>query len=563
MTRPAAVPGSLVLLLALAGLAACGDRGAPGERAAAGRTPERGGTAVVAELADIEKPMPLITESSLDNQVSAIMYMALLYPEWEDGALVFRTAAESPMSLARSFEYFGPDSASIRYRMRSDVTWSDGVPITAHDAVWTIETQGNPAVASPRQDYNRQIRQVLAEDDSTLVVHFERHYPEILFHTAGSVAPRHVFAEHDPSQLRSHPAVNNPAGNLVVSGPFRIGEWVRGQRVVLERNPTFQPAANLDRVVIRVIPEETTRLIELQTGNLDMMSPVGFDKVELIRRSGNIRLERREKRFYEYVAYNGQQFAPFADRDIRYAMGMALDVQGVMDALQMEEWTQRAGGPYSPIFRELHDAERQAPLPYDTARARAIFEQKGWTRGPDGILRNAQGQLFRFTILTNTGNQRRMDAIQVLQQQWRQVGVDARIQLLETNTFFDRQLRKNFEAILGGWGVALSPDLTGLWGRDVPFNLVSYDDPQTFALFEQALAQPTQAQAAPLWRQAAERIVAAQPYTFLYYYDELVGVSDRLQGTRIDTLSSLQRMWEWWIPQDQQRGGQSGPAAGQ
>jgi peptide/nickel transport system substrate-binding protein len=547
-------------VLAIALLAAgCGGEAGPAGDAA--RTPERGGTVVIAELGDIDKPMPLISESSLDNQVTSIMYMFMLAPEWRDGELLYLTADEHPMALVRSYEFFGPDSASLRYRMRSDVVWSDGTPVTAHDAEWTLTLQGDPRVASPRQDYNRQIREIVAENDSTLVIHFTRRYPEIFFHTAGTVAPRHVFADHDPAQLRQHPAVNQPAGNLVVNGPFRIAEWVRGQRVVLERNPNFQPNALLDRVVIRIIPEETTRMIELQTGRIDMMSPVGFDKVDMLRRQGDVRVERREKRFYEYIAYNPNTYAPFADREVRLALGLALDVEGAMQALQMDEWTERAGGPYSPIFRNLYDPERQAPLPHDPERARRLLAERGWTPGPDGMLRNAQGQPFRFTILTNSGNQRRMDVIQVFQQQWREIGVDARIQLLESNTFFDRQLNKNYEALLGGWGVGLSPDLTGLWGEDVPFNIASYRDAETFRLFEQALAQPTNELAAPIWRQAAERIVAAQPYTWLYYYDELVGVNNRLQGTRIDTLSSLQRMWEWWISQDRQRGAQDAPAA--
>jgi peptide/nickel transport system substrate-binding protein len=96
--------------------------------------------------------------------------------------------------------------------------------------------------------------------------------------------------------------------------------------------------------------------------------------------------------------------------------------------------------------------------------------------------------------------------------------------------------------------VGLSPDLQQIWGDpDLPFNSVSYDNAQVRQLIQDALAQPTEEQAAPLWRQAAALIVADQPYTWLYYFDEPVGVNERVQGTVINTLSTYQQMWEWWV----------------
>jgi peptide/nickel transport system substrate-binding protein len=531
-------------LLALAVmLTAC-----PGERAERPTQAQRGGTVVVTEGADMDKPMPIISESSLDNQLNALMYRQVLAPWWEDGELHYLTHDRNPAALARSWEFFGPDSASLRYRLVSDARWSDGQPITAHDVVWSINTQGDPRVASPRQDYNRNIREILAEDDSTVVIHFHRRNPEMFFHTAGGVAPRHLYEGHDPGQLRSHPAVTSPVGNLVVSGPFMIGEWVRGQRVTLVPNPQFQPQPLLERVVFRIIPEQTTRLIELQTGNVDLIAPVPFDQLTAVERQGHIRIERREGRFYDYIGYNPRAHAFFADRDIRRALGLAIDHEGVIQGLQMEGFARPAGGPYSPIFRNLYDEREQAPLPYDPEQARQILASKGWTPGPDGILRNAQGQPFRFILTTNAGNQRRADVAQIVQQQWRQIGVDARIQIIEFNTFIERNRTRNFEAIVGGWGVGLSPDLQQIWGDpDLPFNSVSYDNAQVRQLIQDALAQPTEEQAAPLWRQAAALIVADQPYTWLYYFDEPVGVNERVQGTVINTLSTYQQMWEWWV----------------
>jgi peptide/nickel transport system substrate-binding protein len=537
--------GRVVGLFALAAtLTACPG----GDRAERPTQAQRGGSVVVAEQADMDKPNPIIGESTLDNQLNAIMYRPVLAPWWEDGELHYLTHDRIPTALARSYEFFGPDSASLRYRLVSDAVWSDGQPITAHDVVWTITTMGDPRVGSPRQDYSRNIREVLAEDDSTVVIHFHRRNPEMFFHTAGGVAPRHPYADADLGQLRSHPTITSPVGQLVVSGPFTVGEWVRGQRVVLVPNPNFQPQPNLERVIFRIVPEQTTRLIELQTGNMDVMRQFPFDQMDAVRRQGNIRFERQEARNYDYIGYNPNSHAFFADRDIRRALGLAIDHEGLIRALQMEGFARPAGGPYSPIFRRLYDEREQAPLPYDPEQARQILAGKGWTPGPDGILRNAQGQQLRFTLLTNQGNQRRADVAQIVQQQWRQIGVDARIQIIEFNTFIERQRNRNFEAMIAGWGVGLSPDLQQLWGEpNLPFNTASYDNPQVRELIQQALAQPTEDQAAPIWRQAAAMIVADQPYTWLYYFDEPVAVRERVQNTLVNTLGVYQNLWEWWV----------------
>jgi peptide/nickel transport system substrate-binding protein len=550
-----------VLTFALLAAGCPGDR-APGVAIDEFGEPVPGGTAITIELADISKPYPPVYESSGDGNVLNMMYMSLTRGAWRDGRLVYMPADESPMALARSWELTGPDSTSLRYHMRSDVLWSDGTPVTAHDVVWTYDLVADEAVASPRQDYAQRIRAVEAEDDSTVVFHFNQRYPEMLFYSNLPIGARRPFEGADPAQIRNHPALVNPErGALPVSGPYMIGSWDRGSRVTMVRNPHFQPAGFLDQVVIRVIPEETTRLVEFQTARADMLRPVPTEQVEnLRRRVTGVQIEREEGRTYDYIAYNPLTFEPFADRDVRLALGLAIDARGLISALQLDDFAVPAGGPYSPIFADLYDPERHAPLPHDPERAVGILREKGWAPGPDGILTRG-GQPFRFTLVTNAGNQRRIDAMQIVQQQWRRIGIDARLQTMETNTFFERMREKRFEAALAGWSVGLSPDLSALWDRESPFNFVSYDNPATFQLFDQARAVTTEEEANRYWRQAAAQIIEDRPYTWLYYRDEVVAVAERLRGAHIDTYSAYQNVWEWWIPAEMQRGGRAGAAA--
>jgi peptide/nickel transport system substrate-binding protein len=550
----AAGAAALALLLALP---ACGrDRAAPGGGNGGGGEPEPGGTAVVAELGDMSLPMPLVWEGALDSDLADVMYMGLTRGAWRDGRMVFLTSDHSPMALAWHYEYLPPDSTALRFHMRSGLLWSDGAPITARDVVWTYRATADPRTASPRQSNTAQIDSVVAENDSVVTFHFARRYPDMLFDAGLQIAPAHVWESVDPAGIRRDPAFGRPQ-ELVVSGPFRIGAWRPNEQVTLVRNEHFGTPAHLDRIAIRIVPETTTRIVELRTGNVDLARGIPFDQVAALREQApNVHFEKEEGRYWEYVAYNPRTVPAFADAEVRRALGMAVDAEAIIRALRMEEFTTPASGPYPPIFADLYQPDRLPPVQADPDGARRLLEARGW-RDTDGDgIREKDGRPLRFTLTTNAGNQRRADVSIMLQRQWREVGADVRLQQLELNTFTSRLTGRTYEAALGSWGVALGPDIAPLWMPDSPFNIVSYGDAGVHELLQRAAAAPTAEEATPLWQEAAARIAADHPYKWLYYYDVLSARNDRLRGLRVDTYGAYQNTWEWWIPRDRRRAGE-------
>jgi peptide/nickel transport system substrate-binding protein len=557
----------LAALLSLGLLAGCGKDDAADGGAAPGEagTPETGGVAVVADISDINQPVAILANSQLDGDLAAdVMNMVLVRGAWENGHEIFMTASESPMAIARSYEFIGPDSASIRFHMRSDVRWSDGEPLTARDIQFTYSVVRDPALASSVQQYAQRLDSVVVENDSTVVFRFQHRYPEMLAHSSLPPVPEHVFRGTAPGDFRSHPSVLDPAGGrLVTSGPWVIGRWDKGQQVILVHNPNFEPEPKLDRLVYRVIPDPTTRIIELQTGNVDLIKNVASDQYRNLKGQPGLRFEREQKRQYDYIAYNGERFAPFGDAEVRRALTLAIDTRKLIQGLGLEDVAIPARGPYPPIL-DVADPSKMPPVRYDPEEARRILESKGWrdTNG-DGILEK-DGQPFRFSLVTNSGNQRRSDAALVAQQAWRQIGVDAQLRQLETNIFFSNVLKKDYEAALGGWNTGLSADfIANLYREGAVQNVTGYSNAAVEKLFDQALVQPTEEAARPYWQQAAAIIARDQPYTWLYYMDSVDAVRDRLKNTRIDSFGPYQNTWEWWIPKAQQRGGAAAvPAAG-
>ncbi|HEX5872602.1 MAG TPA: ABC transporter substrate-binding protein, partial [Longimicrobium sp.] len=507
-----------------------------------------GGTAVVAENGDIQFPHPFFYQGGIDADLMDVMYVTLTRSEWRDGRLGFMLSDRSPMAAAWHYEYVGADSAALRYRMKSGLKWSDGRPITAQDVVWTYGMYADTTLASPRQENVADVDSVVAENDTTVVFYFKRRYPEMIFDSGLHIVPQHAYRGTAPSGLRTHPVFSKPE-TMVVSGPFKIGAWQPGQQVTLVPNPNGPVQPRLDRIVIRVIPEPTTRIVEMRNGSVDFARGIGFDQIAALRQQDpTLHFDREQGRFWEFVAYNPQKVPQFADPDIRRALGMAVDVQAIIRQLRMEEYTVPASGPYPPIFKDVYDPQRMRPLAPDTAQARRILEAKGW-RDTDGDgIREKDGRPFRFTLITNTGNQRRADVSQILQQAWRNIGVDLRLQGYELGTYQGKMIsERDYEAALGSWGVELSPNLTAMWAPEAAFNITGYSHPEVTRLLDEAERQPTAALANPLWKAAAERIVQDQPYTWLYYYDAVTGRRDRLRGVKVDTYGAYQNTWEWWV----------------
>ena len=288
---------------------------------------------------------------------------------------------------------------------------------------------------------------------------------------------------------------------------------------------------------------------------MDFARGVSFDLVPGLRQQApNLQFDSENGRFWEYIGYNARR-PMFADPNVRRALGLAADVPRMIRQLRMEEFVTPASGPYPPILKDFYDPQRMRPLPHDTAQAKRLLEAAGW-RDTDGDgIREKDGKPFRFTLVTNGGNTRRADVSQMLQQMWRAVGVDVRLQQFDMATVSQRQFQdKDFDAVLGSWGVELSGTLAVLFSPDAFLNFVAYRNDEVVRLMDQAQAQPTAALSVPYWQRVAERIVQDQPYTWLYYYSPVTGRSGRLRGVHVDTFGAYQNVWEWWLADAPARG---------
>ena len=512
------------------------------------KSPVATGRIVIGEGTDVSVLLPVIEASALDGEINSLLYLSLNSARWGEGAVEY---VIDDLSLAEHWE-FGSDSTTLTYFLRPDAVWSDGEPISAADVAFTFELLRRPEIGSPYADSWSQLDSVIAVDRHTVTFYFRRRYPGMLFDTGVGIIPAHVFedAAVDGETLASHPTLIAPGGQLVVSGPYQVAEWQQGERLVLVANPSaFTAKPETDTVIFRVIPEETTRLIELENGTLDVTGPLSMETAAELDADPRFRIETIDDRFYDYVAWNGSRFAPFADPEIRRALSLGIDRRSILDGLGIARYARPAAGPYPPIFRDLVDPDLE-PDPYQPDSARAILAARGWSDSDaDGVL-DRRGRPFRFTLLTQAGNARRSSAAEIIRAQYAEIGVDMEVRLVEFNALLGMIFEeRNFEAVLLGWQVALEPDYIAafFWPPDHPFNITGYGNAALDRLISQAQAAPSAERAAPYWREAARIIAEDRPYAFLWYFDDTMVLSEHVQNTRIDTYGRFQNLQQWKV----------------
>jgi peptide/nickel transport system substrate-binding protein len=514
-------------------------------------------TLVVASQSDIGTLISVVQQSNFDGNILA----NLTFPTVD---VTFDCSLKKAPALAKSWQW-NEDGTVLSMELRDDVKWADGTPVTPEDIAFTYDLVGDPAVASTRYDFVERMTpdgRPKIIDPTHIEWHFTQPYDRDtqMSHASLELVPKHLFSTADRGSLRGNDKANTPLSY----GPFRIAKWEPNQQLVLEPNPDFTgPAewkAHLNRVIFRVIPEYATRLLELESGNVDFMEAVRVQDADRLRESHpEIRLVRRGWRTEDYIGWNLQN-PLFQDVNVRKALAMAVDVDDMIGKLLTsksgEAYARRSVGTITPALCGVHNDDI-VPIQPNVDKAKQMLAEAGWRdTDADGIL-DKSGKKFEFTLLTNTGNSRRSDAAVLFQAKMKDVGVSVNLQQVESNTMFERERKHDFDAVLSGWAAGLFVDPSPIWHCNDPsakkeyqFNFTGYCNPEVDKLIEQGLATPNPKDSAPIWKDLQAKVYADQPYLFLWWMDEIDAINDRFEDTTIDVLSPYDRLWEWEVPAD-------------
>ncbi len=543
----------LLGLLALSWIAVSGCKGDEAPQPAGTEqdaTPVAGGTLVVAQAGDMDTFNPLTTHIQSTQEIHDLLFPLLVTADF-DCKLQFEPG------LATSWSW-SDDGLHLTMKLRDDMVWSDGEAVNADDVLHTLELVRDPAVGCPRGPYLQSLdpeEPWARTDDHTVVFHFrERGEPTtMLAHVvAGQIIPEHAFKGLDRASLRGAEISQQP----ITSGPFKLASRTVGQQTVLGRNEQYTagPKPYLDQVILRAISDDNSRILEFETGKVDMVIGVEPSDLERLRTTRpDMQIHRRGWRFLEYIGWNLQD-PLLTDRRVRRALAHAIDVDTLMGTLLSdgsETYGRRATGTTTPEICDAVD-ETIVPLAFSPERARGLLAEAGWADGDgDGVLER-DGKPFVVKLMYNAALERRAAAGTIIQSQLAQVGVQVTLEPVERNAVYERLRNRDFQAVIAGWSASLLVDPSQFWHsqKKSPFNYTGYANPEVDRLIDEGLATIDPAEAAPRWREMQRQIYEDQPYCFLYWIDEAVVFDGRVRDATPTTLSPFENLSKWWIPEE-------------
>jgi peptide/nickel transport system substrate-binding protein len=296
--------------------------------------------------------------------------------------------------------------------------------------------------------------------------------------------------------------------------------------------------------------------LELKSGGIDSMNLTPLQNT----RQTETEEFRKAYNKYRYTAFNytylGFRLSHpfFAEKKVRQAIAHAINkkelVEGVLFGLGQE-----AVGPYKPgTWVYNPDVPK---FPYDPAKARALLAGAGWKPGADGTLEKG-GKPFRFTVLTNAGNESRAKAAAILQQHLAAVGIRMEIRTVEWAAFINEFVdKRKFDAVILGWNITPDPDQYDIWSSKKTgpkeLNFVGFSNPEVDRLLEEGRRTFDLEKRKKAYFRIQEILAEELPYVFLYVPESLPAVHRRFHGIEPAPLGISYNFIRWHVPKGQQK----------
>lgn len=401
------------------------------------------------------------------------------------------------------------------FHLRRGVTWHDGAPFTAADVVFTFDQVLLKYHSRTRAGLGPALERIESPDDSTVVFRFKYPYAPLLQRldvTEASILPKHVYG--DGRDMLTHQANQHPVG----TGAFVFSDYVRGDRIVLDRNMHyFRPGLpGVDRVVFRILPSAATASLALESGDVDYISSVPGPDLTRFRTQSEFRVVQSTGgsggSVCQEVIIPNLARPPLDRLDVRRAIYSAIDRDFIAERVYFGQGV-AATGPVSSRHPWAYIAPA-TKYPHDVALANQLLDRSGLRRGADGM---------RVTLsFAHAANQARL--ADVLRDQLRAVGIVLRLEPLDFNAAVDRVfVKKDFDFGFASFCNGADPDIgvRRVYSSSnigpIPFsNGAGYRNPAVDSLFSAAASTIDRAKRRELYGRIQSLVAEDLPYFWLF-----------------------------------------------
>ncbi len=505
------------------------------------------GTVVIAVGEQAQLPVPVlkaVRNRVADNEVSDLMFLRLasLKP---GGA----TSGDSGFEPELASGWTRRDSVTLAFDLNERARWHDGRPVTAADVVFSLALARDTAFSPTLAGLLSRIDSVYADGDHRVVVHYRAPYAEQLYDAVFHVQPlpAHLLSGMTRDSMQRSAFVQHPVGD----GPYR---WVRSDGsslIELAADRDFflgRPA--IGRVIFRSAGDADARLNMLLSGEADVLAAVvpPLANADRVTAAGTLRLVQVPSTSLGYLLFNTRDPAHLtrphpilSDPRVRRAVALALDRPAIVRAVLGPY----GSVPYGPVSSLLWVSSLTPRADaQDIPQARALLQAAGWSDGNgDGIL-DRGGRPLRLGINVPAPSATRKAMAALVQEQLRQVGIQADLVVLDGPVHGERRNTGQFDIDFSGATQDPTPaGLTQSWSCQGGSNVAHYCDAAVDSLMTRAIESVAPSDS--LWRGALARIEADAPAVFMYTPVYVYGVSTRLTGVDIRPNAPWSQVWRW------------------
>jgi len=366
----------------------------------------------------------------------------------------------------------------ITYKLREGVTWSDGTPFTSADVAYTWEAVKNPTFVAESKDGSQDIDSIETPDPLTVICHYNTVKPNFastLF-TFG-IMPKHIIENTD---LNTSAFNETPIG----TGPYVVKEFVRGQYVVMDRNPTYWAKAEngdalpyIERLVFHMLPDTNTLITQLQSGELDMVVQVPYSRASQVEGIDRVEIVRGPLLSWQHLDFNFR-VPSLADINVRKAIAHGINREVMIRA--QGGYPQAIKSLVVPVF-DLYNPDTPE-YPYDPALANKLLDDAGYVRGGDGI-REKDGVRMSYQFMVQAGRADDENAQQVIIALLKQIGIEATANNQTGVAYREARYKGGYDLIYGRWITSADPVYSTFYGTGGENNGQGYSNPTLDAAF--------------------------------------------------------------------------------
>ncbi|MCK4259188.1 MAG: ABC transporter substrate-binding protein [Halanaerobiales bacterium] len=419
--------------------------------------------------------------------------------------------------------YENPEPTLYVFHLEEGVKYHDGHELTAEDVKYTFESVLNPENASPKSGNYKQI--VGAEefisgeadevvgikiiDDYTVSFELKEPFAPFLVNMNLGIVPKHI------AEKAGKDFADNPVG----TGPFKFVSRIIEQETVLEANDEyFEGRPNIDKVVYRPLPESAVGVIELETGNIDVLMSITEDDLVNIENNSDLVLASASGTNYQYIGFNVTN-EPVDNKYLRKAIAYALDKQAITDYFEgVRTYVPLPGGHY--LAKEMAKSSAINKYEYSLNNAKAMLSKAGLAGGADVVIKTSSG---------------RKELAEIMKEMLAEANINAEIELLEWGTFYKDVKEGQAQIYLLGWYGIIDPD--GYWffhSEMTPpkggANRMYYSNPKVDTLIEKGRASLDPKMREIYTKETYKLLTDDVPMIFLYSKPDLAAYRKGIVG---------------------------------